>query len=317
MRPQAQAHGALRAAAARGARPAGARAARGHSLSTALQLVGTGDARSHRHRVLTRRPGGLPGHGDARRPRQPLVPGGVGRPALLRHRRLDPAGDGQQPGGDPREPRPRDPRALQGLRQGAGSHVHGSRLREHPGGLALRDGRRHLPREPDLRRAALDRGGGHHDHHDLGRHAHRDRLLRLPQDGDRSRSEKGGNSMDLFVVLAFASAALLASGRRPASHPSRPVRRRLARLADGTTAPIHDLQRERRGLARQRVANRQLVRASSSRSLAPGGEGHEDSRTSTANRKRLMEAGYRHESARRHLHGKPRRAGTRHAAARS
>ncbi len=100
--------------------------------------------------------------------------------------------------------------------------------------------------------------------------------------------------MEFFVVLAFASAALLALGAASMAPERRPVRRRLARLADGTQAPVHGSLEDDGGGLLDDQKRSWFVRAISS--LAPGSrEGR--SLTLDANRKRLMEAGYRHESA--------------------
>jgi tight adherence protein C len=98
--------------------------------------------------------------------------------------------------------------------------------------------------------------------------------------------------MELFIVLAFVSAVALALAVSAAA-PDRPaVKRRLARLADGTTAPVPTeddggglLESEKKGW---------LVRL-----LAPlaGKANRSDSIHLDHNRKRLCEAGYRRESA--------------------
>jgi len=96
--------------------------------------------------------------------------------------------------------------------------------------------------------------------------------------------------MELFVVLAFASAALLALGAGSLA-PERPVRRRLARLADGTTAPVQGAEDDEGLLDTEKRS--WFVAAIAS--LAPGVRTKNASLA--ANRKRLLEAGYRHESA--------------------
>ena len=97
--------------------------------------------------------------------------------------------------------------------------------------------------------------------------------------------------MELVIIFAFVSAVALALGLA-ASTPNRPVGRRLARLADGSRAPVMGPERGDGLLADEKKGF--LVRL-----LAPfaGNAAQAGSPQLDHNRRRLCEAGYRKESA--------------------
>jgi tight adherence protein C len=95
--------------------------------------------------------------------------------------------------------------------------------------------------------------------------------------------------MELFVVLVFAAAAALALAAASASK-SRGVKRRLARLADGSAAPIALGDPSSEGLASDRT--HWVVKL-----LAPFAARAASDAAASRTRRRLIEAGYRRESA--------------------